>query len=97
MPTKKPRIVVTFVKPEDIALYEMILRDATIQERSDSFVALRAIRERYAMRKTEAEVFTPNQPPEDGDDGAVDFDSPSTPVPGRGGRIRKHLGEGNSA
>lgn len=93
MPTKRPRLNVTF---PDQAYYDIVERVAIAKRHSMSDLILVALDEYLDERKKDAGIFNPSQLREGEQTGAVDFDSPSSPVPGRGGRIRKTLGESSN-
>lgn len=60
MPTEAPRISVNFTD-KDSGLYETVIKDADMNERSDSGQVIWVLKQYYATRKKEAEVFTPTE------------------------------------
>lgn len=91
MPTKKPRIHVTF---PDVALYELVMKDCQLQDRTDSAMMIRIVKDYYATRKEEASLFTPNQLSE-GKRVPVFEDAPP-PQSGRASKIHASLDRGGS-
>lgn len=57
MPTKLPRFTVTF--PQDI--YDMVRRDAELNNRSESSQVVWGLKQYYAGMKKQVELFTPPQ------------------------------------
>ena len=63
MSTDDKRIKVSFVNEPE--LLKIIKREAILDERSESWLVLRAVKHYYRTRKEEAKVFTPTQLGED--------------------------------
>lgn len=76
MPTKNPRISVTFTA-EDLALYEMVRRDAALYKRSESNQVTYALAEYYAAMKKQLEIFTQPQLREEKEEDIPIFETPS--------------------
>lgn len=91
MPTKKPRIMVNF---SDEALYDLLMKDCELQDRSDSAMIMRILKLHYANRKDEASLFRPDQLSE-GKRVPVFEDTPP-PQTGRASKIHASLDRAGS-
>ncbi len=58
MPTELPRLSVNFPTQE---LFNMVLRDASFNERSDSGQVVWILKQYYAAKLKEVEAFTPTE------------------------------------
>lgn len=91
MPTKRPRLNVTF--PEQ-TFYNTVFSDAAISRRSMSDQIIWILDQHYAERRKEASLFTPSQLSE-GKRVPVFEDAPP-PLSGRASKPRESLARGES-
>ena len=89
MPTNKPRIMVTFT---DTALYDLVMKDCEIQDRTDSGMILRIIKQHYMERRNEAELFSQNQQREARRRDGPAFETHPPPSLPRVSKLRENLG-----
>lgn len=93
MPTKRPRLNVTF---PDKAYYDVVERISIAKRHSMSDLMLVAFDEYLEKRKKESGLFSPSQLREGEQNGAVDFDTPSPLPPGQVSGNRGQLGGGKN-
>ena len=93
MPTKNPRIQVTF---ESRDLYETVIRDARNNTRSESGQVIFVLKEYYRVLQRQSELFTRPQLREGQRDEAQVFEMPSPHQVEPPSRVRKTLGQDKS-